>query len=488
MLVRDDKIVGAGTGEETPASDLVVDLEEATLLPGFCDAHVHLSTTGLYASGLDVRGETVKERILTRLRTHTSSDDAVLFGGNFEDPHGSSITRDDLDGVVGHRPALLARADMHSCVVSTALLEMIKVDEGMDRDASGRPTGYLREQAAGAAWRAFDASLTPDQQRRLLRVAARLALSKGITAVHEMFVLEWRNWGSLEILLDEIAALPLHVTPYVATDEVERVAGLGLPQIGGDYFLDGSFGSHTAWMSEPFVSEVPAGSSPHGVRYRDDEELIGFFSAAQRAGLQVGVHAIGDAAIDQALTSWEKVAADVGWDEVRRLGHRIEHFECAHDDHIERAHSLGLRISIQPAFDRFWGGSDGLYAHRIGSARAALMNRFGTMRKAGLLVGAGSDSTVTPLDPFLQMASLRAHTSEKERFLPEEALQAHTCNAHKLAPGGDDAGTIEVGGQADFVLVDRDPVEVDVDALLKAEVIETWLSGKRVWPDSQMPE
>ena len=486
VLVDGGSIAATGERDDQPEAEQTVDLDGGALVPAFCDAHVHLPATGLYARGMDFRDEHKTTAILAGFADMARDPNAILFGGNFEDPLDAPLTRHDLDSAVGERPALLARADMHSCIVSTALLSELHLEgvEGADRDDSGQLTGYLRERAAAEAWRWFDASMTPAQQVDAVRAAAELAYSKGVASVHEMFVVEWRGWPSLEVFLDAADDVALNVTPYVATLDVERVAALGMAQVGGDFFLDGSFGSHTAWLSEPYSSEPPTGSSPQGTSYRSDDELMDFFTLAQRANLQAGVHAIGDAAIEQAITTWERVAADVGLEEVRRLGHRIEHFECATADHMERAAHLGLRASVQPAFDAFWGGDDGLYAARIGGARAAAMNRFSSMLSAGMVVGAGSDSTVTPLDPFLQMAALRAHHEDDERMDAATALLTHTSGSHALA-GETRAGVIASGMRADLAWLDRDPIEVDPDELVKTEVLGTWIQGMRVWPPAE---
>lgn len=485
ILVDDGVVAGIGTGE-TPRGDRTVDLEGAHVLPGFCDAHVHLPATGLYAAGLDLRGETSADAILRALEARHAEPGGVLFGGNFEDPNDRPLTRHDLDRVVGDRPALLARADMHSGIVSTALLQKLDLTdlEGVDRDADGEPTGYVREKAAGAAWRIFDQDLSDDEARAAIRAAAKKAYARGVTAVHEMFVVEWRDWTSLELFESAIATEPLRVETYVATDDVDRVVSQGRARIGGDYFLDGSFGSHTAWMSGGYLDPPPEGTPPSGIAYRDDAQLFDLFVAAQERGLQVGVHAIGDAAIEQAVATWERVADKVGHSAVVRLGHRIEHFECASDDHIARAASLGLRASVQPAFDRYWGGEEGLYAKRIGWERARTMNRFASMVNGGLIVGAGSDSTVTPLDPFLQVASLRTHHLSDEQMGRIESLRLHTTGAHALVHGPGLRGTLEVGAPADLVAVDRDPVGSEADDLAATEVLGTWIAGKRVWPEA----
>ncbi len=489
VLVEDEAIAGVGTFEDAPRADRIVDLEGGTLIPAFCDAHAHLPATGLQAAGMDFRGERSAQKIMDAFAERARAGGSILYGGNFEDPLDRPLGATDMDDAVGGEPAMLSRADMHSCVVSTALLENLPLDsvEGVDRDADGRPTGYLREQAASEAWRWFDANLPPEKQKEAVRTAVDLAYSKGIARVHEMFVVEWRGWRSLDVFMDAVAETALHVSPFIGTMDVERVKETGLPRIGGDMFLDGSFGSHTAWMSEPYVSTPPSGSGPTGISYRNEDDLFEFFFAAQEAGLMTGVHAIGDAAIEQAISTWEKVADKVGLDAVRSLGHRIEHFECASDEHIARAANLSLGASVQPCFDRYWGGEDGLYSERIGWERASQMNRFKSMLEAGLIVGAGSDSTVTPLDPFLQMAALREHHLPEQRLGPRVALMLHTYGGQALMrePSASKLGAIAPGRRADLALLDRDPVTSPTEDMLETQVLGTWIAGTRVWPKAE---
>ena len=493
VLVEDDKIVGMGELADGPPADRIVDLEGGTLIPAFSDAHAHLPATGLQAAGMDFRGEGSAQAIMDGFAARARAADGILYGGNFEDPLDRPLTSAEMDAAVGGEPALLSRADMHSCVVSSALLESLPLEgiEGVDRDDAGAPTGYLREQAAAEAWRWFDANLPPERQKDAIRTAIDLAYSKGICRIHEMFVVEWRGWKSLEVMMEAVSDTALHVSPFIATMDVDRVKETGLPRIGGDMFLDGSFGSHTAWMQEPYTSPPPSGSGPNGIGYRDDDELFEFFFAAQQAHLMTGVHAIGDAAIEQALSTWEKVADKVGLEAVQALGHRIEHFECASDDHIRRAAALNIGASVQPCFDRYWGGEDGLYAERIGWERASKMNRFKSMLDAGLVVGAGSDSTVTPLDPFLQMAALREHHVESERLGPRVALMLHTYGGQALMRGlsASNLGVIAPDRRADLALLDRDPIETSTEEMLGTIVLGTWVGGKRVWPkaDAESP-
>ncbi|MGH2776500.1 MAG: amidohydrolase family protein, partial [Actinomycetota bacterium] len=259
VLIDNEKIMALGSGDDRPEADRTIDLDGAALVPGFCDAHVHLPATGLYAGGMDFRGVRSADHILDSFAAHAAGGGAVMFGGNFEDPLDRTLTRDDLDRVAGERPAMLARADMHSCIVSSALIDQLDLTgiDGVDVDDSGRPTGYLREQAACGAWNWFDASLPREEQVAAIRAAIQHAYSKGVTSVHEMFVVEWRGWPSYDVFVDAIDGVALNVVTYLGTDEVDKVKSMGHPRIGGDYFLDGSFGSHTAWMKEPFISPPP---------------------------------------------------------------------------------------------------------------------------------------------------------------------------------------------------------------------------------------
>jgi predicted amidohydrolase YtcJ len=486
VVTTDDLISAVGQGEAPPA-DRTVDLDGGVLVPAFRDGHVHLQVTGLFRSALDFRGCRDGNEVTAAFASRAAQGDGILFGGNFEEPLDPPVTRVELDGAVGERRAMLARADLHSCVVSTAMLNDLDLSavEGVERDESGTPTGYLREAASAAAWMAFDGGLDRRAQRDAVRAGVQAAYSKGVAEAHEMFVVEWRGWDSAEAFIANIGPCALNVPIYLGTDDVARVHDMGFERIGGDFFLDGSFGSHTAWMASPYRTPPPSGSPETGVAYRSDDDLFDFFYESHSRGMQVGVHAIGDAAIEQAIATWERVADKVGTEEVRRRRHRIEHFECATDDHIARAVTLGLAASVQPAFDRFWGGESGLYSQRIGWDRAAKMNRFQSMLDSGVAVGGGSDSTVTPLDPFLQMAALRNHHVAEQRLDARDALAAVTAGVAGLAPLEGRRGTIAGSQWSDLAWLDRNPLEVGADEVVETEVLGTWIAGRRVWPGSE---
>jgi predicted amidohydrolase YtcJ len=253
--------------------------------------------------------------------------------------------------------------------------------------------------------------------------------------------------------------LPVDVIPYVATTEIPFVMDYGLPRIGGDLSLDGSIGARTAHLADPY-----ADGEGSGVAYHGDEDLTEFFHNAHLAGLQVAVHAIGDAAIEQALSSWERVYGSLDSRNRRHFRarrHRIEHFEMPTPGQVERGANLGLAISVQPGFDAAWGHPGAMYEQRLGSGRASGMNPFRTLLARGMAVGGGSDSPVTPLDPMAGILAAEGHHEAFERLGRDEAIRLFTRGGSLIANLEDKKGSLEPGMQADFAAYDDDPFETD---------------------------
>jgi predicted amidohydrolase YtcJ len=263
----------------------------------------------------------------------------------------------------------------------------------------------------------------------------------------------------VEVLLAQRSQLPVDVIVYVATMDIPLVMDLGLPRIGGDLSLDGSIGARTAHLSEAYVD-----GDGTGTRSFDDDDLSEFLHNAHLGGLQVGLHVIGDAAIEQAVSSWERVYRSLDSRERRHFRarrHRLEHFEMASEELVERAGMLGLAISVQPAFDALWGHPGGMYERRLGEKRARSMNPFRSSLARGIEVGGGSDSPVTALDPWFGVRALESHHDAAQRFSREEAVRLFTSGGARLAHLEDKKGRLEPGVQADFVAYDVDPMTVD---------------------------
>ncbi len=320
---------------------------------------------------------------------------------------------------------------------------------------NGDPTGRFT-RAANDKLRRWFALATDEQEIQQLQLrAAGLAASRGVTSVHEMSMPAELGLRDLEVFLGHRSRLPVDALPIVATTDVPQIMDLRLETIGGDLPVDGSIGARTAALLAPYADADHAGA----VNY-EDAELAAFFLAGHAAGLQVGVHAIGDRGIEQVIGAWESVYTSLdsrGRRHFRARRHRIEHFEMPSADQVERAAMLGLAASVQPAFDAYWAGEGGLYATGLGRDRAAAMNPFRSMLERGLELGAGSDAPITPLDPMLGIAAFEGHHDPAQRLTRAEAIRIWTIGGALLARVEDKKGALAPGMHADFAAYDTDP-------------------------------
>lgn len=455
MLVDDRHVERVGSGDLPPA-DRVVDLPGTTVIPGFVDAHVHLSGTGMSQDGPDISAAGSREQLLALIREHADRVPSPLLLHGFDEtrwPDPTLPTSEDLDRVAPDA-LLLLRADGYISVANAAFLARSRV-EAMEGAEEG---GVLRGEANARAQLWFFESLSDNQVQDSQLRAAGVAASRGVTCVQEMAIPDKRGRRDVEVLLGHASNLPVEVVSYVADMDIPYVMDLGQTRIGGDLFLDGSIGARTAALSEPYADGDGSGSLSY-----DDDELAEFLHNAHLAGFQSGLHVIGDAAIEQALRVWERVYHSLDTRERRHFRarrHRLEHFELASTDQVERAATLGLAISIQPAFDALWGHPGQMYELRLGEERAQRMNGFRRLVSRGLEVGSGSDTPVTPLDPMLAVWALENHHDPAQRMSREEALRLCTVGGARLAHL-EKKGRLEPGASADLAAYDQDPLEVE---------------------------
>jgi hypothetical protein len=458
ILVDERHVERVGTGDP-PDADARIDLPGATIVPGFIDTHVHLSWTGRSLRMEDVRGSRSKRDLLHAVGRRTGSETPIHLEGfdesGWDDPALPSAS--DLDAV-STEPTVIVRADGHVSLANAAAIAAAEVAAaaGVERDDAGEPTGRV----LGEANRLLTAWVESTYDR--LRIeefqleAAGLAASRGITSVHEMSL----DGRDLDVLLAHRRQLPVDVRAIPATTSLTDVISLGLDAVGGDLPVDGSIGARTAAFEHPYE-----GTEDRGQLYLEDDELAEFFHAGHNAGLQVGIHAIGDRAIEQVLRTWERVYAALDSRERRHFRarrHRIEHFELPSADQVERAAMLGLAVSVQPTFDRVWGQGGGLYEERLGPARAMAANPIRTMLERGIELGVGSDAPVTPLDPMLSIAALETHHEPTQRLQRLEALKLHRKGSARLGHQEGKKGVLEPGMHADFAAYDQDPLDAPV--------------------------
>ncbi len=457
ILIDDRHVQRVGSGDP-PNADRIVDLPGSTIVPGFVDAHVHLTSTGLRLSNDDVAAAGGKQELLAVARERASVPGPTLLIGYDESwwasPEVPSL--EELDEVSAE-PLAIRRADGHVCLANSAAIAAAEVSgaSGLELDPQGEPTGKVKHEANDVMRRWFALAVTDNEVQQLQLQAAALAASRGVTLVHEMSMPAEMGLRDLQVLLAHRDRLPVDTVVHAATMDVPQVMDLGLDAVGGDLPADGSIGARTAALAENYVDAGHAGSP-----YYPTERLVDFFHAGHSAGLQVGMHAIGDLAIDQVLTAWESVYATLDSRERRHFRarrHRIEHFEVLGPDHLERTATLGLAVSVQPAFDDLWGAPGGLYDASLGWDRASTMNPFRSILDRGIAMGAGSDSPITPLDPMLWIQAMQNHHDPDQRLTRTDAIRASTIGGARLARLEGKKGLLEPGMHADFAAYEEDP-------------------------------
>lgn len=467
VLVDDRHVQRVGAGDP-PAADRVVDLPGATITPGFVDTHVHLTPTGTALVNADVENARDGAEVLAIARERAAAPTEVVWLQGFDETRWSDPALPglaELDAITP-RPLAIWRVDGHVCLANTAALVQGAVADlpGTERASGGGYTGRVRMEANDRLHRWFAQTLSDHDVQELQLRAAGLAATRGVTSIHEMSMPAGHGLRDLEVFLAQRDRLPVDALPIVATMDVPQIMDLRLPTIGGDLPVDGSIGARTAALAAPY-----ADGSGEGVTYYEDEVLEGFFLSGHAAGLQVGVHAIGDRGIELVVSAWERVYATLdsrARRHFRARRHRIEHVEMASESQIERAAMLGLAASVQPAFDAAWGDDGGLYEIGVGRLRAAAMNPFRTMLDRGMEMGAGSDSPVTPLDPMGGVEAFERHHDPTQRLSRSEAIRVSTIGGARLVHQEDKKGALAPGSHADLAAWDDDPfTAADVSAL-----------------------
>ncbi|MFF6981732.1 amidohydrolase [Streptomyces sp. NPDC008343] len=425
--------------------DEVVDLDGALVTPAFTDAHVHTTATGLALTGLDLSGAPSLEAALALVRDFAAArpNDRVLLGHGWDAsrwPGGRPPTRAELDAATGGRPLYLSRIDVHSAVVTTALLDLTPGDVG----AADAPLVAGAHHAVRAT---ALAAITPAQRTEAQRAALAHATSLGIGTVHECagpdISSEDDFTGLLRLAAEEAGP---RVVGYWAEQDVDKARELGAIGAAGDLFVDGALGSHTACLHQPYADAAHTGTA-----YLDAAAVAAHVAACTEAGLQAGFHAIGDAAVTAVVEGVRAAAEKLGLARIRAARHRVEHAEMLSPDTIAAFAELGLTASVQPAFDALWGGEEGMYAQRLGAERARSLNPFTALLRAGVPLAFGSDSPVTPLDPWGTVRAAAFHHTPEHRVSVRAAFTAHTRGGWR-AVGRDDAGVLVPGAPADYAV------------------------------------
>ncbi len=498
VLVRGERIAFVGTLEEARAlaapQTESIDLQDRTLLPGFHDAHVHLTQHGLDLARLHlIETQTLGaalEAVASRTRTQEPGSWIEGSGLSMSRWNVSYLDKRDLDAVSPEHPVVLRSQDGHSVWANSLALERAGIhrdspdpENGVfERDDAGELTGRLLELAAKVVGRAIPEASEVELQGALCRAGEHLA-TLGITTVHHMAYEPARNWRQLALAASR-EDFPLRVWACIDQEHIERAQELGLATgqggsrftVGGaKFFADGALGSLTAWMLEPYAGTDTVGITLHG-----PDTLAERYPKALAAGLTLVTHAIGDAANRAVLDALEATRED--W-QGRGLRPRLEHAQHLHPDDVPRFAELGVPVSLQPIHLTF-------DAKRIGELLTERKNgayRTRSLLRSGAVLAFGSDTPVAHPDVIqgLRAACTRQAVdgtilNPDEALSVEDALAAYTRGAAYAISREDRSGQLHAGFDADLTVLSHDPRE----SLEHLEISGTMLAGTWTYPFS----
>lgn len=437
-------------------TDEVIDLGGRLLTPAFVDAHVHMTAAGLGEVGLDLRATRSRQDVLDEVRTATEQrhGQGLILGYGWDDTSWSEPgppTNVELDRAAYGGAVMLERIDVHSSVVSSAVLATfpeVQKTEGFSPD--GRLTGTAHHRLRSAVY----ADLPMDIRRSAQRATRAKAASLGIATLHEMgggaVGAAWDADCLDQLCRDEPG--PEVLRYWADPGDPAHVDHHGAHGFGGDLFVDGSLGSATALLREPYEDRPGVGQ-----QFLTAAQVRDHVVACTRAGWQTGFHVIGDGAIDVVLAGLSEAADEVGLPTLRSLRHRLEHVEMIRPEHLPTMASLGVVASMQPGFDARWGGPGGMYDERLGS-RYTLLNPFAQLVAAGVPLAFGSDAPVIPLGAWEAVQAAAFHHVADHRISVRAAFAAHTRGGWRAA--GLNGGVLSVGSPATFAIWDVEELVV----------------------------
>ncbi len=469
-----------------------------TLLPGLIDAHGHVMGLGQSALQLDLVGTTSLGDLQQRLRSYAATrNDRWLMGRGWNQELWSEKrfpTASDLDAAVADRPVMLERVDGHAIVVNGAALKAAGITSAtkdpvggkIERNADGSPTGLLVDAATELVGKVVP-SPTNARRDEALAKAQETLLSVGVTATADMGT-DVDSWAAMR-RAGKGHRLKVRIMSYgMGLDSAKAISPKGpspwffsdrLKMEGVKFFDDGALGSRGAWLKKPYADKPDTS----GLRFHTDAEYRAMVSAAAARGYQIATHAIGDAANAQVINTYIALGAVKG---DRRW--RIEHAQIVDPKDLPGIGLNRIIASMQPTHQT----SDRLMAEkRLGPKRLTGAYAWQSMLENNAKLAFGSDYPVESPNPFPGLAAAISRQDIKgepaggwipsERLSFPQAFHAFTRGAAYAGFAEQKIGALEPGKWADFILIDRDPTEVDAQSLARTQVLETWVAGKKVW-------
>lgn len=479
VAVKQGRIAAVGTEEDVRPYENgspAIDLNGKTVLPGLIDSHVHFTSTGIKAMAIDFSPAVSISQVQAIIAeaVGAAGKGQLLYGmglNHYRLPDQRLPGLHDLDRTAPDHPLFILGATGHNSLANSRCLKLINLpDQVLDFYADG----CLRGKAHEAAVHAMRSRLVMEQGLETFqKKAAEIALEKGLTTVHALEGEDRPDDPNVVSLTGLAPGLGLQIVTWYQTLDIEASKKLGLPRIGGCILLDGDFGPHTAAMLAPYNDQPDT----RGILYYSQAEIDAFVEKAHCAGLQIAMHAVGDRAAEQALNAYEKTLAK--WPK-KDHRHRIEHFEIYDETLVERTLQSGIHLGIQPPFNYHFDGHHRL-DNLLGPQRALRSDPLGSLIDAGIPVGGGSDSYVTPMNPLYSIHCAANHSISTERLDAERAIQLYTIDNAHLSFEENDKGSVEEGKRGDFTVMESDPTRVPVETIKDIDIAMTIIGGATVY-------
>lgn len=518
MAIKDGRVLLVGSENDVikakgPAT-VMVDLKGRFVMPGFNDAHMHLTNAGFKKLTVDLTGVKSLEEFRARIRSRveTAELNEWIVGSGWDEtlwPVKELPTRWDIDEVTNDHPVYMERIDGHVGVANTLALKMARVTlatkdpEGgqIGRDVSGQPNGILRETAKDMI-----TSIIPppsdDKRLRAIQTALQDIASNGVTSVQDYSDsssadANWKDFQTFE-QLERDGKLTAQISEWLPFDEpVEVLQQHRAAHPASDpmlhtgmlkAYMDGSLGSHSAAMLQPY-SDDPKNS---GLPRYEQPKLNQMATERLEAGFQLGFHAIGDKATEMAFDAFEQAEAGAkakgarAPDGTQNYRLRIEHAQVTNPLQVARFRELHVIASMQPCHlltDMHWALA------RLGPVRASHSYAWAEFLNHGVTLAFGTDYPVEPVNPFrgLYAAVTRKSEDGKQEYYPrqkltiEQAIAAYTTGSAYAEFAEKEKGTLAPGKLADFIVLDRDITAVAAEKILGTRVLQTVVGGKTVY-------